>query len=160
MLSGAPGSTVELLAYSRPSSTYQVVRTVVLDADGQRALAVKPATNTRLYAQQAGCTASASTVLNVRTQLSLNVVRNGARRYTFTGRALPARPGGLVVSLYRVTSDGAQVLTGQSRASATTGAYSIARRFTGDGRFGFVTRTGQDLLNAPGSSNVRSLLVF
>ena len=110
-----------------------------------------------------GCTTDAarfSVVLNVRTQLSLNVVRNGKQFYTFSGRALPARTGGLIVSLYRVTNDGRQILTSQTRASAATGQYVINRRFTGTGRFGFVVRTGQDLQNAPGASNVRSLLVF
>jgi hypothetical protein len=70
-----------------------------------------------------------------------------------------------------VTADGQQILTSQTRAYANAGqpgydasrpagSYSIRRTFTGSGRFGFVVRTGQDLQNAPGSSNVRSLLVF
>ena len=87
-------------------------------------------------------------------------MRNGVRDYTFTGDSLPARPGGLIVSLYRVTDNGRQVLTAQTRADARTGDWRIDRRFTGTGRFGFVVRTGQDLQNAPGTSNVRSLLVF
>jgi hypothetical protein len=99
-------------------------------------------------------------VINVRTTLTLDVVRNGTRDYTFSGDSLPARRGGLIVSLYRVTSSGSQVLTAQTRADATTGRYRIDRRFSGSGRFGFVVRTGQDLQNAPGASNVRSLLVY
>ena len=82
------------------------------------------------------------------------------RDYTFSGRLLPARPGGLIASLYRVTADGSQILAAQTRANASDGTYTIARRFTGSGRFSFVVRTGQDLQNAPGSSNARSLLVF
>ena len=69
------------------------------------------------------------------------------------------RSGGLVVSLYRVTAHGRQVLTAQTRADRTTGAWSIGRRFVGSGRFGFVVRTGQDLVSAPGASAVRSTLV-
>ncbi len=153
-------SIVDVFAYSRPSTTYRVVRSAELGADGVAVDRIVPPTNTRLYAQQRGCNASPSIVLNVRTQISLNVVRNGVRNYTFSGRLLPARPGGLIASLYRVTSDGRQILAAQTRASATTGQYTIVRQFTGDGRFGFVVRTGQDLQNAPGSSNVRSLLVF
>jgi hypothetical protein len=64
------------------------------------------------------------------------------------------------VSLYRQTADGRSVLTAQTRADATTGQWTVRRAFTGSGRFGFVVRTGQDLLNAPGASNVRSLLVY
>jgi hypothetical protein len=155
-----PNSVVEVYAYSRPSTTFRVVRQMEIGADGVATDRVVPPTNTRLYAQQVGCDASPSIVLNVRTNISMQVVRNGVRDYTFSGRALPARPGGLIVSLYRVTNDGRQVLTAQTRASATTGQYVINRKFTGTGRFGFVVRTGQDLQNAPGSSNVRSLLVF
>ena len=52
------------------------------------------------------------------------------------------------------------MLTAQTRANASNGDWRIDRRFTGSGRFGFVVRTGQDLQNAPGTSNVRSLLVY
>lgn len=159
-VSGTPGSEVQLLAYSRPSTTFRLVRQGTLPADGELSFDVTPPTNTRLYAQQIGCDPSDSVVLNVRTQLSLDVVRNGVRDYTFGGRGLPARGGGLVVSLYRVTEAGGQVLTAQARAAADTGRYTIRRVFTGTGRFGFVVRTGQDLQSAPGSSNVRSLLVY
>lgn len=159
-VSGTPGSAMQLLAYSRPSTSFRLVRQGTVPTGGSLSFDVTPPTNTRLYAQQVGCDPSDSVVLNVRTQLSLDVVRNGVRDYTFSGRGLPARGGGLVVSLYRVTDDGTQVLTAQARASAETGRYTIRRVFTGAGRFGFVVRTGQDLQNAPGSSNVRSLLVY
>jgi hypothetical protein len=121
---------------------------------------IRPPRNTRLYAQQRGCTAGNQVVLGVRTTLSLAAVRNGTRNYTFSGDSLPARPGGLIVSLYRVNPDGSQVLTAQARASSATGEWSLTRRFTGSGTFGFVVRTGQDLLNAPGSSRVRQTLIY
>jgi hypothetical protein len=171
---GAADSVVDLFAYSRPSSTYRLVRSGNVGSDGAETYRITPPTNTRLYAQQRGCTTDeprSSRVLNVRTQISLNVVRNGVRNYTFSGRLLPARPNGLIASLYRVEASGRQILTAQTRANAAPGqagydprrppgSYSIRRQFTGSGRFGFVVRTGQDLQNAPGSSNVRSLLVF
>ncbi|TAL21278.1 MAG: hypothetical protein EPN99_07875 [Frankiales bacterium] len=125
-----------------------------------------------MFAVQQGCdNPSPSIVLNVRTQPSLNVERPGTQTYRFFGSAIPARPNGLIVSLYRVTDSGRQILTSQVRANANrgqagfdanrpAGSYSITRTFTGTGRFGFVVRTGQDLQNAPGSSKVRSLLVF
>ena len=156
----ASGTTVDLFAYSRPSTTFTKVRSGTVGADGLAVFSVRPPTNTRLYAQQSGCEQGESVVLNVRTALSLQVVRNGVRDYTFSGDSLPARAGGLIVSLYRVTADGRSVLTSQARADSRTGDWSVRRVFTGTGRFDFVVRTGQDLQNAPGSSNVRSLLVF
>ncbi len=109
-VSGAPAnSTIDLLAYSQPSRVFRVVRSAEINASATPAqFRIVPPTNTRVYAQVRGCTTDAarySVVLNVRTQLSLNVVRNGTRNYTFSGRALPARPGGLIVSLYRVTDE-------------------------------------------------------
>ncbi len=163
-VTAAASSTVELFAYTRPSTTYRVVRTGTTDAAGRVTFpALRPPANTRLYAQVRGCTTNpvgGSVVLNVRTALSLFATRSGPRTYVFSGDSLPARRGGLIVSLYRVTASGQQVLTAQTRASATTGEWRINRRFLGTGRFGFVVRTGQDLQNAPGSSNVRPTIIF
>jgi 5-hydroxyisourate hydrolase-like protein (transthyretin family) len=157
-------SEIQLLAYSQPSTTYRVVRRATINNTGDPAqFRIVPPTNTRLYAQIVGCDTDEvrfSKVLNVRTTLSLNVTRLGKQTYRFFGDSLPARPGGLIVSLYRVTNDGRQILTAQTRADSRNGEWVINRRFTGTGRFGFVVRTGQDLQNAPGSSNVRSLLIF
>jgi hypothetical protein len=157
---GRPGAVVDLLAYTRPSTSYAVVRTIQLGSDGTGEFLLRPPRNTRLYAQEPGCAASPSRVVNVRTLLTMAVVRNGPQTYTFSGSAVPARPLGLIVSLYRITDTGEQVLSGQARANPTTGEYEIERTFSGTGRFGFVLRTGQDMQNAPGTSNVRSLLVY
>jgi hypothetical protein len=159
-VAAAAGSTVDLFAYTRPSTAFAVVRTGTVGSGGTITWAVRPPRNTRLYAQQRGCTAGASIVLGVRTTLSLAAVRNGTRNYTFYGDSLPARPGGLIVSLYRINADGSEVLTAQARASATTGEWSLTRQFTGSGRFGFILRTGADLQNAPGASHVRPTLVY
>jgi hypothetical protein len=51
------------------------------------------------------------------------------------------------------------VLTAQTRADAKTGNWSLTRTFTGTGTFDFVVRTGSDLQNAAGSSNVRSVRI-
>jgi hypothetical protein len=160
VVAAAKQSTVDLFAYSRPSTTFVPVRSGVVGSDGTVSFSVRPPTNTRLYAQQRGCTAGSSVVLNVRTTLSFSVVRTGVRSYTFTGDSLPARSGGLIVNLYRINADGSEALAGQARADSTNGQWTLIRRFSGSGRFGFVARTGQDLLNAPGKSNVRSLLVY
>ena len=158
-----PNTTVDLLAYSQPSTTFKIVRSAEVGASGTATFKLVPPTNTRVYAQTRGCTTDPtknSSVLNVRTTLSLFAKRNGSRDYTFSGDSLPARKGGLIISLYRVTASGSQVLTAQTRASATNGEWTIRRTFTGSGRFGFVVRTGQDLQNAPGTSNVRGTLIY
>ena len=162
-----PNTVVDLFAYTQPSTQYRLVRSERTNKQGVATFTVLPPANTRLLAAQReeDCTdpvfgIEPSAVLNVRTALTLTAVRNGVRDYTFAGDSLPARPGGLIVSLYRVTESGSQVLTAQTRASATSGDWAINRKFTGSGRFGFVVRTGQDLRNAPGASNTRSTLVY
>lgn len=157
---GAAGTVVDLFAYTRPSTTFRVVRTGTLGSDGGLRFGLRPPANTRLYAVRRGCGRSQDVVLNVATALTLAVERVGPRRYVFSGDSLPARSGGLIVSLYRSTDDGREVLTAQVRADAQDGTWRMLRTFTGSGRFGFVARTGQDLQNAPGRSGVRSLLVF
>jgi len=156
----AAGTIVDLFAYTRPSTQYRLVRTGTAASDGTVRFVLRPPANTRLYAHRRGCGPSPQVVLNVATALTLEVERLGPRQYLFSGDSLPARRGGLVVSLYRITSDGRQVLTGQERADEQDGSWRLLRTFSGSGRFGFVARTGQDLQNAPGRSGVRSLLVF
>jgi hypothetical protein len=155
----AAGTAVDLYAYTRPSTTYRLVRTGTVASDRTLRWLLRPPANTRLYVQPRGCGPSTSVVQNVATALSLEAERLGPRSYRFSGDSLPARAGGLVVSLYRVSADGREVLTGQARADGTSGEWQLLRRFSGTGRFGFLVRTGQDLQNAPGRSNVRSVLV-
>lgn len=93
-------------------------------------------------------------VLDVAPRLTLDAVRNGVRDYTFSGQA---SRDDQVLSLYRVTANGSQVLTAQTRSSG--GRWSLRRVFTGSGRFGFVVRTGRDMANAAGASTVRPTLV-
>ena len=115
---------------------------------------LRPGTNTRLFAHVAGgdeTTDSRSVVLEVRTALSLTVVRNGRRDYTFQGRVLPRRAGTLV-TLYRVEPSGKRVITRQVTSDGA-GVYRVRRAFTGAGRFGFVFRTGKNLTNAAGESD-------
>jgi hypothetical protein len=159
-LTGTPGSTVDLLAYTQPAKTYSVVRTVTLNDSGVADFVLKPPANTRVAGQQRGCAFGQSRVINVRTALSLAAVRNGTRDYTFSGDSLPARKGGLIISLYRTLPSGQQVLTAQVRADEKNGEWSLNRKFTGSGKFAFVVRTGQDVMNAPGSSNVRRTDIF
>jgi hypothetical protein len=118
----APNTFVELFAYTRPSTDYVLVRSGTTDNTGVVTFTpLRPPANTRLQARQRGCAFGESKVLNVRTYLSLEAARTGTRDYTFRGQAIPARPNGLIVSLYRVTFDGREVLTAQTRANANVG---------------------------------------
>ena len=74
------GSTVDLLAYTRPSTTYSVVRSGVVGSNGTVSWGIRPPRNTRLYAQQRGCQPGNQVVLGVRTTLSLAAVQRRIRR--------------------------------------------------------------------------------
>ena len=154
-----PGSVVDLYAYSRPSTTFAVVRSATVGSTGEVVWNVAPLTNTRLYAMIRGAASTPQVVLGVATGLSLSATRTGTRTYVFSGRSIPARSGGLIISLYRIKADGHQVLTAQTRASGTNGNWSLTRAFTGVGQFSFVVRTGSDLQNAAGTSNARSVRI-
>lgn len=152
-VSGAPvGAEIQLYAYSRPGTTFQVVREATTE-DDTIAWDLTPGTNTRVraFCKDQPDSRSNDQVVTVRTALSLTVVRNGVRNYTFQGRILPRRPGQLI-TLYRITDDGDRVLTSQIKTD-DSGAYVVNRIFSGSGTFGFLTRTGQTLDNAFGESN-------
>jgi len=165
-----------------------VDREQVADANGSASFNdLRLVSNTRVRAHERGCAFTAGnigSVINVRTTLTMNVSRNGPRVYTFSGSSIPARPGGLIVSLYRIVGTPCaagveprncpgEVLIGQARAQegnladgvvrAGDGTYTITKRFTladNNRRVDFVLKTGQDAQNAPGRSNTRSLLIF
>lgn len=155
LVRATPNSVVRLLAYSRPSTTYRVVREGTTSSEGATLFALRPFTNTRLLAQEAGCAASESQVVQVRSALSLSASRLGTRDYSFRGRAFPTRPGQLV-SLYRISSSGGQVLAGQARVD-DSGVWALRKTFGGTGRFAFVARTGADAVNAAGTSPARAV---
>lgn len=147
----APGATVELLCYSRPTTAYSVARTVVA-TNGQAAFSLRPGTNTRCYARDASSpdAASPSVVVNVHTTLSLSAVRSASRAYVFQGRNLP-RLAGQLITLYRVDGAGTQIRTATTRTDST-GIWRLSRTFTGSGTFTFLVKTTQTLNNAPGVS--------
>lgn len=156
----ASGTTVDLFAYSRPSTQFRRVRVGTVGRDGLAVFKVGPATNTRLYAQQRGCASGPSTVITVAPLLStLNVVRNGPRDYTFSGRTVPARDRGFVLALHRIDPDGKAPVRAHVRADAN-GVFRVRVVFSGTGRFGFDVRTGKDIQNDAGRSPVRSVLIF
>ena len=185
----APGSITELQGYSQnhfgtanfANDTTPIDRSKAADSNGAATFSdIRPASNTRLRARMQGCTyAGNSDVINVRAQETLTVTRNGVRKYTFSGVSIPARPGGLIVSLYQITGTPcaagveprncpSERLIGQDRAeqgssdSGSPAAYSIT--LTLPASYGssarFVVKTGQDAQNAPGRSNARTLSIF
>jgi hypothetical protein len=87
----APGSVVDLFAYTRPATDYRLVRTGTVASDGSLRFALRPPANTRMYAQQRGCVAGPQVVQDVATALTLAVERRGPRQYLFHGDSLPAR---------------------------------------------------------------------
>ncbi len=143
-----PGSQLELLAYSRPSTTYAVVRRAVT-SDGAYEFRVTPGTNTRLYVRSTtsgGSASSASAVIDVRSRVSLAASRTGVRSYRFSGSVLPRR-GGVRVSVYR-----GSVLATSPVSTASDGTYAVLRSFTGSGTFDFTARTAASGDNVPGTS--------
>ncbi|MCU1693653.1 MAG: hypothetical protein JWM64_2744 [Frankiales bacterium] len=155
LVSGPPGTAVELLAYSRPSTTYVVVRRGTLGDEGSIGFDVRPGTNTRLRARTSGVAASESpsVVVSVAATPSLSVTRTGPRTYAFSGRVMPARAG-QGVALYRLDTAGRETRTAVATTDAS-GTWRVTRRFTWTGTFGFLARTGTSLTNVAGSSGVR-----
>jgi hypothetical protein len=128
------------------------------------AWALAPTTNTRYsgrFDYQTTCGLYGHGVLpghtiDVAPRLTLTAVRDAPRLYTFSGVATTP---GLVLNLYRVSADGSRVLTSQARVTDAQ-RWSVTRRFSGSGRFGFVVRSGRNMANAPGVSNVRPTLIY
>jgi hypothetical protein len=156
-LSGAatPGKTVELLAYSRPSTTYAVIRTTTASDTGAYSFSIRPQTNTRLLVRVDG-QQSGSVVVGVRPAISVRTVRTAVRTYQFTGRVQPIRVG-QIVSVFAQTATG-NVLVGRGRVDAG-GIWVAGHRFTGNGTFGLFAVTGADIVNAAGrSATVRTVV--
>ncbi len=177
-----PNSRVELQGYSQDHFGGQsfandptpVDRAGTADSSGTITFNdLRPSSNTRLRARQVGCAYGDSAVINVRTTIFLKVTRTGARTYLFDVDSVPARPGGLIVSLYRITGQtcaagveprdcpGEQFIS-QTRVSEVDGSGARTLRFDASygGREQFVLKTGRDAQSAPGRSNVRDLSIF
>jgi hypothetical protein len=182
---GSPNAQVDVYAYSRPNTTYSIVRSGKTDSQGNISWPVTPGGNTRLYAHYTnGSTTTAAndsptTVITVHTSLSLSAYRDGARKYHFQGTNLPRRPGQLI-TLYRYAtgpnldqycvptaesdtttkSDGSchAVIASQAKTGSND-QWRIDRTFTGDGKFYFVVRTSTNVNNGRGHSNQRLTII-
>ncbi len=145
-----PGDTVELWAYTRPSTTYGLARTAEVAEDGTYAFTVAPSRNTRMFVKDTTeDTQSPSAVLRVMTSINVKVARTGVRTYRFTGSTLPKRPGQTVNVYYlagtKKTIAGKAVVTPK-------GTYLFERRFGSGGTLTFTAQTGVDNDNAAGTS--------
>ncbi len=177
-----PNTRVELQGYSQDHFGRQsfdndatpVDRAGTADSNGTITFNdLRPSSNTRVRARQVGCAYGQSAVINVRTTIFLKVTRDGPRTYTFEVDSIPARPGGLIVSIYRITGNTCaagveprncpgEPFVSQTRVGEIDGAGSRTLQFDPSygGREQFVLKTGQDAQNAPGRSNVRDLAIF
>lgn len=141
-----------------------VIEPLAAGETATRTVTLRPTSNTRVvtrWGYRAGClyadggSQPHQEVINVAPRITIKAVRNGVRDYTFFGEASRA---GQILSLYRVTATGSHVLTAQTRATDAR-AWSLRRVFLGSGRFGFVVRTGRDMMSAPGASRVRDTVI-
>jgi hypothetical protein len=182
VMGARPGDTIDVQGYSQDhyltrsfaNDSTPRDRTGIADGNGTVTFNdLRLSSNTRLRAQVRGCANGESVVVEVRTLLTLAVRETAPHTYLISGRSLPARAGGLVVSLYQVVGApcaagveprncSAERLLGQARADDVSGQYtfrtSFPARLAGQ-RVSLVLKTGRDGQNAPGRSNVRSLLV-
>jgi hypothetical protein len=163
-VTGTTGQAVQLLCYSRPSTTYVQARPAqpgqgIVISNGALDFSILPGRNTRCFVQYLNdaSTQSNSTVINVHTVLSLSVHRDGVQGYHFQGTNLP-RLGGQLITLYRLDSNGNEIRTATTR-TGTSGTWHIDRVFNGSGPFRFVARTSQTLNNGAGKSNVLQVTV-
>ena len=150
---------IVLYGYTRPTSSteFRELARKKADENGDATFQLPLTGSTRLYAFGGGCVfSSRQHVVNVQARLAgLTAYRHGVRDYAFS--TFYAGPRGKVGNLYRVTAQGREVLTSQTRMSAEL--VSIRRLFTGSGRFGFVLRTGDDINSVGASTNVRPTVV-
>ncbi len=151
-----PGTTVELLASTRPSGAYRVVRTTTASPSGYYSFSVQPPTATDLKVRIAG-QESTGVLLQVRSVISMTPTRTTApRTLRFAGRVSPAR-GGAVDLFLRLGNGGRRLLA--STPVRSDGTYLLTRRFAALGTFDLFTASRATGLNQEGRSPVRRVAV-
>lgn len=154
-----PGSTVTLRGYERPSTEERTLGTRTTNRDGYANFPLALQGSTRVYATSDAdvCAGRTETdVALVQARLGgLHAHRHGVRDYSFS--TFYAGPDGKVGNLYRVTAEGREVLTSQTRLLGEW--VSIRRQFLGSGRFGFLLRTGDDVNSLGASTGVRDTVI-
>lgn len=157
-----PGSRVKLEGYSRPASTYAEVRPfTTVGSTGTVVYTVNTATNTRVRPVVEGCSPSTlSELILVHPVLTLKVVRNATRDYTFSGLFLPrVQNTGRNITLYYQPTGAAKIRRGIATVGSD-GTYRVRLVFSGSARLDFFFETGNNTVNQSARSNVRSLLIY
>jgi hypothetical protein len=157
-VTGKPGDHVSIRAYSRPSTSYGVVRgEAVLPASGWLDYTFRPATNTRMYAVSPTCGASNTSTIAVHGLVSIAAHRDGVRSYTFSGAAAPAAAyEGQLVKLFFLRGS-TPVQKGSGRVHA--GKIAIAVQFRAPGRFTFFLAAPANNNNAVARSTNRPTVI-
>jgi uncharacterized repeat protein (TIGR01451 family) len=149
-----PGALVTLLGYSRPSTTYQVLRSGVADDAGQWAFTLAPTTNSRLFARSVDGSSPSAVVL-VRSVVSLTTVTAPGCTLIAKGSVYPHRSRVRVDIQYRA-SDG-RWIPAMAVATGPGGLYSVGRAFGACGSsltWRAVTRT--TVVNTAAASPLRT----
>jgi hypothetical protein len=131
---GGPGCSVQVLGYTRPNTTYRVIRTGTIGDNGSYAFTLYPPSNTRVYAKSDGASDSRTTAVNVRFLVSMTVTRLGVRSYRFSGGVGPGAAG-VHVTVYR--SSNAGNLKVGTADTASNGAWSLVHQFSASGTVTF-----------------------
>ena len=125
-----PGATVTLLGYSRPSTTYQVLRSGIADDTGQWSFTLAPTTNSRMFSRSVDGSSPSAVVL-VRSVVSMTPLAGPGCTLVAKGSVYPHRSRVRVDVQYRA-ADG-RWTTAMSVATGTGGLYSIGRAFSACG---------------------------
>lgn len=150
-VSAAPGTTVELWGYTRPGTTYRLLRhSVVVPASGVAVLRLRPLTSTRLAAKVVGGPLGRSLLVLVSPRVTLHAVPAGPRTLLLSGSVGPARAG-VPVRVFGQLRGGREVMV----AGATTdrrGRWQVLRTFGAGPVSQLQARTRGDDRNAAGAS--------
>ncbi|MCW2669021.1 MAG: hypothetical protein JWO27_918, partial [Frankiales bacterium] len=147
---GTAGDAVQLLAYSRPSTTYGVVRNGTIGSNGTVTFQVGPRTNTRLFAKTAGGS-STSAVISVRPAESLFGTATG-KVGSFHGGIVPGHSG-VTVRLFTVKNGVRSSSPVGTAVTDANGKWTFSRTFAATGPVTFISQTLSDLTSLAGQSN-------
>jgi hypothetical protein len=147
---GTAGDAVQLLAYSRPNTTYGVVRSGTIGSNGTVTFSVGPRTNTRLFAKTAGGS-STSAVISVRPAESLFGTATG-KVGSFHGGIVPGHSG-VTVRLFTVKNGVRSSSPVGTAVTDANGKWTFRRTFAATGPVTFISQTLSDLTSLAGQSN-------
>lgn len=155
---GTPGATVDLFVRKYLGTFTKIRDGLLLDGSGRAVVSTRPDMNLRFFTtdrtvEQGSSMAGTNGLMKVEKNITVNVRRDGARRYTFTGSVNPTHPGA-TVSLFRngsllrsgIPVNGSRVYT--FTTTLPTGSYN------------FQVRTGTTGYNNASSSPTRTVRIY